>query len=191
MYKKIKLRCFTWRDSTQNFFFSNIDTGKTLPKNWRNLSTGLKCFACIYYHLKKFLVQSVYVNQCTLISWYISHTLVWLFFILMPHENEFALKYKYVYRKSFTANFRTSADLWPCAMSILSNLTLIARKWNCFVKKIRYNVLVLCTWFFHYHAIMSSENVFFLKKDTQNFLTLSSHLHLGGGFCQKFLEFGL
>ena len=92
MYKKIKLRCFTWRDSTQNFFFSNIDTGKTLPKNWRNLSTGLKCFACIYYHLKKFLVQSVYVNQCTLISLYISHTLVWLFFILMPHENEFALK---------------------------------------------------------------------------------------------------
>ena len=38
----------------QNIFFSDINTGKTLPKNCRNLSTSLKCFACIYYHWKKF-----------------------------------------------------------------------------------------------------------------------------------------
>ena len=60
----------------QKLFFSDINTGKTLPKNCRNLSTSLKCFACIYYHWKKFLVQSVYVKWRTLISLYIADTLV-------------------------------------------------------------------------------------------------------------------
>ena len=41
-------------------FSSNINTSKTLPKNCRNLSTSLKCFACIHYYWKKFLVQSLY-----------------------------------------------------------------------------------------------------------------------------------
>ena len=59
----------------QKLFFSDINTGKTLPKNCQNLSTSLKCFACIYYHWKKFLVQSVYVKRRTLISSYIAHTL--------------------------------------------------------------------------------------------------------------------
>jgi hypothetical protein len=60
----------------QKLFFSNINTDKTLTKNCRNLSTSLKCFACIHYHWKKFLVQSVFVKRCPLISLYIAHTLV-------------------------------------------------------------------------------------------------------------------
>ena len=55
---------------------------------------------------------------------------------------------------------------------------------------IMYSYFVLCTWFFHYRPIMNSKNVFFLKKDTPNFLTLPLHLHFGGWFCQICLEFG-
>ena len=50
--KESKLHCFTLKDWTKTVFFNDINTGKTLPKNCRNLSTSLKCFACIYYHWK-------------------------------------------------------------------------------------------------------------------------------------------
>jgi hypothetical protein len=63
------------RRLNQKLFFSDNNTGKTLPKNCWNLSTSLKCFACIYYHWKKFFVQSVYLKRRTLISLHIAHTL--------------------------------------------------------------------------------------------------------------------
>ena len=51
----------------QTLFFSDINTGKTLSKTVET-STSLKCFACIYYHWKKVLVQSLYVKQHSLLS---------------------------------------------------------------------------------------------------------------------------
>ena len=96
-----------------------------------------------------------------------------IFFHFKASWKRICFEIKIRLQKEFHPNFRTSADLWPCAMSILSNLTLIARKWNCFVKKIRYNVLVLCTWFFHYRAIMNSKNVFFFEKGYPKFLDLA------------------
>jgi hypothetical protein len=92
--------------------FSDINTGKTLPKNCWNLSTSLKCFACIYYHWKKFLVQSVYVKRRTLISLYIAHTLVGVTnFLIMSTE------------------FDKNSSKWSCHCHSESKCLISFRNW--------------------------------------------------------------
>ena len=74
MYEEIKLQRFHIKRLNPKLFSAILILAKHCPKNWWNLSTSLKCFACIYYHWKK-LVQSFYVKQRSLLSLHLVRTL--------------------------------------------------------------------------------------------------------------------
>ena len=75
-----RLKC-AQRDQTALFHIKRLNPKLflailILAKHCQKTVETSQCFACIYYHWKKFLVQSVYVKWRALISLYIADTLV-------------------------------------------------------------------------------------------------------------------
>ena len=101
-----------------------------MPKNCRNLSTSLKCFACIYYHSKKFLVESVYEKRSTLISLYIAHTLVFTcIFVSIFHLNYPVLNTKTVLPNLY--NFVSAQFYWLAVLDGVCTLYLLLTVRQC------------------------------------------------------------
>ena len=131
MYKEIKVRSFTLNRLNQKLFSVIINTGKIFKGGWEVWTVFSQCFDCINIAERKFLVQSLYVKQCSLISLYIAHTLDHHLAKQLFHSNILSISFKMgIYKeKRLSISVDKSSFEWKLMTSSLKSDNLRAE--NC------------------------------------------------------------